>query len=464
MKTDTIIRCSNHNNARAAWECTKCGKSLCPSCAAPDHVDNMGDVIRCIHCGGIAKAIMVERQVEPWWKKLPLFLKAIFSLRGIGELFIVAIFLVITGFMSIVPLIGFIFKYSLYYGILASFLFLVLQHATDGNDDLPALTDMGRDLSEILVAALRIILSTALVWVPLIIYVITKHATITVDGLYSDPVILAIGIIGVIFVPAAFILAALTDSAIDALNPVNVFGVIMRAPGQYLGVAIFSGALFFGKVVLQPLILLFALKIAGTSFLLVLLTAPVIMAIMLMFPTLMAMVLGWFVHQNAELFDLPPGGQMVAVMPRARPLANLAEKKIKEESQEPVQSFPDALELESTPEEALVGSLKMGNDSIALESYRKINEQGRVPDLEVEQEIQLAPILERAGDLKGAVHSYRRAVKKDLQGPLASKALFHAARILHDGLGAKEDAKKLAKFLLEKFPTDGLAQQAQRFL
>ncbi len=463
-----VIKCSTHKNARAAWECGKCGKALCTACAAPDHVEKMGDVIRCIHCGGIAKAIMVERPVDPWWRKIPAFFGAILSLGGIGKLFVVAVMLLIAGFMAIVPFLGFIFAWIFYLGILGSFLIFVLQGSTDGKEKLPSLSDMGHELSDLLAAALRMTLASAIVWIPFLIYIFSSPSGFIASaksGLWKDPVILSIVIVGIMYLPAAFILAALTDSALNAANPVAVFGIIMRAPGEYLGIAIFTAVVFFGNAALEPVLLKISIKVAGHSGFIMLLLAPVMSTIKLILPTLDFMVLGWFIHQNAELFDLPGGGNLVAAMPRARPMGQLSQQLVQKELQvQPSFEPPAALELESTPEEALSGSLKMGNDSIALESYRKIIAAGRVPELDTDQEMDLAQVLERAGDLKGAVHSYRRAVKKNMQDTRTPDALFNAARILHDGLGAKEDAKKLAKFLVDKFPGHELSQQAQRFL
>jgi hypothetical protein len=116
------------------------------------------------------------------------------------------------------------------------------------------------------------------------------------------------------------------------------------------------------------------------------------------------------------------------------------------------------------PARALEKSLQSGDNPGAMVAYQKLQAAGHKPELAPELELRLANILERQGLSLDAAHACRRAADRDLQGPLATRAIFTAARLLVERVGEVEQGKVMYRYLIENYPEDPLAQRAQEML
>jgi hypothetical protein len=129
-----------------------------------------------------------------------------------------------------------------------------------------------------------------------------------------------------------------------------------------------------------------------------------------------------------------------------------------------VEPIPLEPEPELDPARALEKSLKSGDNPGAVDAYRKLQAAGLKPDLLPELELRLANILERQGLSLDAAHACRRAADRDLKGPLATRAIFTAARLLVERVGEVEQGRAMYQYLVENYPDDPLSERAKEML
>ena len=466
-----VSRCSSHPNARAAWRCSSCNKLLCPDCAADASQANV-KLVACLHCGSIAEQLQVQRSVRGWPAMLPTFAKSVLSLQGFGQYLVIAAIMCFGMAIALFPFFGSIMAMVVIYGAWGGYLFSVLRAASGGEHDLPSLRDIGSSAGELIATTFRLALATAIVWVPLLVIFYNQTASgayqIGLVGMsnWSNPVVLLVQLFAVVYIPAAFVLAAMADSALDVINPLSVLAVIARVPGRYFSMALFCAVLYALNKLLEFglwMVFLRFLMSGRVGFLGGLMLVFIILALLMALPTLIALVLGRFMYQNAETFGLAAASTVSqAAMPGAFPRGSLPEPD--QATQAPVAAAPVALELESTPSEVLLGALKSGHDGMALDAYRRLVAGGQSPQLHPEQELLLSQILDNGGDTMGAVHALRRAAQTDLRGPMASRALYLAASLLIDKAGAAAEGQTLLRYLVDNYPGDPWAERASRLL
>jgi hypothetical protein len=402
---------------------------------------------------------MVRKQIVPYWGMFGRFLKAIFSLEGLLQFLGLAVVLYLVGR---IPLIGGI----LYGGIWVSYYFLVINKASTGKTQLPRPADFTDFVDDVVLPLIRFILAILILVVPTYLYVRSRvgfaYLFLNPRDALADPVLLLIIALSVIYFPAAIITAAITRSTVAMLNPMVILGIILRIPGHY-----FLTVLVWGIMNVADLWLMGLLTPVLARFYVSLLTPIVFTAVGLIIPILTAFVLGWLIYQNGEVLGFTQGRElMVPEVPGATPRGTLpAPQEPRIESRpEPVEPIPLEPEAESNPAQALQTSLERGDNPGAVDAYQKIQAAGLKPELPPELELRLANILERQGLSLDAAHACRRAADRNLKGPLATRAIFTAARLLVERVGEIEQGKAMYRYLIENYPKDPLAQRAQEML
>lgn len=436
---------------------------MCPGCAAEDSVHG-AKIVRCATCGGVAEVLMVRKQIVPYWGMFGEFLKAIFSLEGLLQFLGLAVILYLVGR---IPLVGGI----LYGGVWVSYYFLIITKASTGTTRLPRPADFTDFVDDMVLPLVRFILATLILVIPTYLYVRSQvgfaHLFMNPREALADPVLLLIIALSVIYFPAAIITAAITRSTIAMLNPMVILGIIMRIPGHY-----FLTVLVWGIMNVADLWLMGLLTPVLARFYVPLLIPIVFTAVGLIIPILTAFVLGWLIYQNGEVLGFTQGRElMVPEVPGATPRGTLPapqEPRVEStlEPVEPISLEPVPLEPEDHPDPARVleDSLKSGDNPGAMEAYQKLQAAGLKPELPPELELRLANILEREGLSLDAAHACRRAADRDLQGPLATRAIFTAARLLVERVGEVEQGKTMYRYLVENYPDDPLSERAKEML
>ena len=222
----------------------------------------------------------------------PAFARAIFSLEGMLQFFAIAIALYAAGWL---PLVG---------GILSKFIFIsyyfkVILHSALGSETLPEPAEF-TDFGAIFGPVFRFFLATTLIWLPALLYVIFVVGVAGFDIKQVSPPILVLLVgIGVVYFPAAIIVAAISDSTLAMLNPMITMQMILRFPGQYLLTVAVWGVLNIIDGALM--ILLFGIS---RAFYVPVLTPVLLSMVGLIIPIFTAFILGRLIHQNAEHFKM----------------------------------------------------------------------------------------------------------------------------------------------------------------
>lgn len=306
--------CSNHSHRPAAWQCSRCGRSLCEECAQGEQKPGLPTVV-CVHCGGIAKAIRKPKAIRKYWQMFPDFLGALFGWKGLLQLLAVAVVVQVCMFLGILGV-------GVGWGLYAGYYFLVLRTASIGSLELPKPADFSNPVDDILLPLIRLFLAMTLPIVPPIAYLILRYkAGFLAEpmALLTDPILLVICLVCIAWVPGALIVAAMNESAAAQLNPLSVLSIVSRIPKEYaltvlvwIGLQVANGALSFGGTVLAETV-----------------PIPIVMPILLRFvglfvPMLTAMILGRLIYQNSQVFGLPlTQDEMEPVQPMAIPRGRL---------------------------------------------------------------------------------------------------------------------------------------------
>ncbi|MBW1809698.1 MAG: B-box zinc finger protein [Deltaproteobacteria bacterium] len=487
--------CTKHMNARAAWRCSKCDSTLCPACAVTANIQRT-EIIRCLSCGGVAQQIMTQKVIVPYWGMFGVFLQAIFSLTGLLQILALAAMVFLS---SLIPIVGWVISLGIY----AGYYFLVITRYSFGEEKLPIPADFSDVFDDIFAPFFRFIIGTLLVWVPALLY-INAHVGFGLmfsspAAAFSDPILILIILVSIAYFPGVMITAAVTQSTLAMLNPMIILGIILRIPGHYFLTVIVWGMMTVANAFLRNLVgpILYEHHVF-------LLTGILNEAVGLLIPMLTAMVLGRLVYQNGETLGYhTPKDLTVPEFPGATPQATAPQGGW--EQPKAIQAPIEPIELEedsssavlrpapgggfvaaggppaatkpkaqpqpapaaptaASPTNLLENALQTSDNQAALQAFKKLTESGQVPDLEPQLELRLANLLERSGQSLAAAHACRRAAEKDMQGPMASRAIFTSARLLVEKLGQKQQGAAMYKYLVENFPGDPLSERAREML
>lgn len=429
-------------------------------------------VVRCLSCGAVAQPLKVRKEIKSFLSMIPDFLLAIFSGRGLLHLVVLGLLLTLSGFLAVIPLVGWLAALAAYFGMYATYYFLIIREAVAGNPKAPPATHFSDNALDVLLCAVRFLLGAAVVWVPAIAYLWgPRMAAIAANPMsaLSDPVLLIIAGFGLLYFPAAMITAATTESAISMLNPLMILGIILRIPRHYLGAALLWGALFVGRFFLQAK--LYAALMPAFSVTGMIGKMWLVESVCLILPVLSAFILGWVIYQNGEVLGvLTQSDLWTQAVPNARPAGVLPpggfpknRVRAAPAASAPAPAAAVAPRAASGPSQELRQALAGAPDKV-LEVYRGLAQAGLSPELEPAEELKLAALLDQAGDARGAVLACRRAAKREPTGPLAPRALFTAARLLAERMNKPADAQAMFQYLIKTFPSHELAAQAQENL
>jgi hypothetical protein len=290
--------CSTHALTRAGWQCTSCGRFLCPDCALSKPIRNAADTTLCVHCGNLAQILMVRKDIKPYWTAFPSFVRAMFSTAGVIQMFAVALV------MTLASLLPGASGRGIAMFVFVSYYFQVIRRCAQGQEHLPEPDDFtGLENYWIMT---RFSFASALIWAPAVYYVFRNATPLEI---LNDPARVfrtyfdgwAAGLIafGIIYYPAAIITAAIAESILAMLNPMITIRMMLRIPGQYFAtvlVWLFIAGLDYA----------FGAMVSGFQALvhIPILSALVIQFFKLPLPILTGFILGRLIFQNAEDFGI----------------------------------------------------------------------------------------------------------------------------------------------------------------
>jgi hypothetical protein len=407
---------------------------------------------------------------------MPDFFLALLTPRGAGQLGGVGLFLAICTLLYLVLLsafhwLGLIVFLLLFYGAWAGYYFTILRETALGKQGLPKLQGLTEGIGAYFLSAIRFLLASALVLLPAWLYI--RHVgwhLLLFQGWYHDPIILLLLAFALVYLPAALITASVTESTLAMLNPGMVLGIILRIPAHYLGVVVAWGLLMFAGIFVEGWLLTKLLAGSWPGVFGLLGKLWLSMSVGMIPTTVSAMLLGWVIFQNGEkLGTLRSSDLLVPAFPGAKPVGVAPDggwepKEKARKKAERVEPLPLEEAPAKPPQVALQDALAGETSDRVLAAYRRVQAAGFAPELKPELELRLAALLDKNEDSLGAVMACRRAAEKDPRGPVAARAIFTAARLLVERVGAIQDGVALYRYLLENYPGDELAERARGML
>jgi hypothetical protein len=248
--------CRKHPRVKAGWYCNTCSADLCPDCVATHALGHRQAPMEvCCQCRRAVKPLTVHRAdlVRFWHRvldapKYPLGTVGLVSLAGLG--FVRALTSYV-GFMSMLTMGGAVFL--LRQGLYWAFIFFIIRDSAQGASKMGVFGF--RDIqSDVVVPAIKGLLSTALVWLPAAVYI----AMVSEEGVLGilsyegnkDPIVWLLGIVGILYGPMA-LLAGATDLGFGyILNPIRIFSFIRRMGRDYfVAIGAIAVVVVFGRIV-----------------------------------------------------------------------------------------------------------------------------------------------------------------------------------------------------------------------
>ena len=225
--------CSTHPQEIAGWKCERCGKKFCSQCVQYQTF-GMVKVAVCDQCKDRCIELKPPRMVKPFWTQIPQMLSYPFVKGG-------AAITIIGAIVAMLPYIGLIiYPYSL----------SILNASARGKDRMPDWPDFSDIWEDILLPALRLMIGSLYVFVPLGIYIYLKFKLIfdisdpsTFMKILLDPINLLFIIFAWVYLPMVTIIVAVFKRLMPALNPITVFRLINAIKKEYF-IMLLLGLLF----------------------------------------------------------------------------------------------------------------------------------------------------------------------------------------------------------------------------
>jgi hypothetical protein len=219
--------CSYHPTRAARFHCPRCEANFCPECIARRQTEVYGtkrDFFFCPKCNVHAEILSVGSFITPFWNRLPKFFA--YPLRP-RPLLLILLFASLGIFMHQVPFLGLIvgvvsIKYS----------YAVLRNTVRGDLRPPALSYevLGQDIG--------------VAFKQVAIYAIIGGAVALVFGFMGVGIGLLSLFFGILLIPSMIIVLAISDSLINAVNPVAFVTVAYRIGWGYLLMYLFLALLY----------------------------------------------------------------------------------------------------------------------------------------------------------------------------------------------------------------------------
>ncbi|BCE01233.1 hypothetical protein [Marinicellulosiphila megalodicopiae] len=215
-----MIHCKYHPSKDATYFCKVCNVDCCDQCT---DVSEYLDENRCFKCNSHMQQVKQNQIKKPFWRRLQASFRYPLDIKTLG---VIALFVLISG---LIPSLPFKFILSLIvFGTLFKYLFTCLKHTAMGEFNPPDPIDA---IEGGFVLALKVIgLFVVLAFVIKFMFDVINYqlAAIVTFAIF-------------LLLPAIVMVLALTDSLVEALNPMNVIHAAVQLGLQYL---VFLGFIF----------------------------------------------------------------------------------------------------------------------------------------------------------------------------------------------------------------------------
>lgn len=475
-------RCNYHPERAARWRCNHCRTELCGECrVAPQAV---GHQPTCPACERELRSLGVEHAITPFWQRMPSLFAYPFHAAPLMTMTLLAL-------ATLFALVPFPFLPLVVFGAIwfafYRMAYAALQLTAHGDLEPPATQSMDA--------------GTAVVWKQLGLFVASAFVIGIAMATLGEGFALVLGIVFLFAMPAVIMRLAITESFVQAINPLAWLEIILRTGGAYFILLIFTYLLTGGVGAVQAL-----LVTAGLPIVVVL---PAATFARMYFLLITFHLIGYFLYQYHERLglDLPedvvdrnlsadvekqsaaPGAGNPAV-PAESPLLGrvrilLQEGKTEEAAERLVQKLRSEGGSEAEHDQYrrlldLLGDqtqlLRHGKAyiSILLERNRSARAAAVAAEclkldsaFEPEDPAQvaiLARAAESAGHWRQALQLTNAFAKRHPGHPDIPANYFLAARLLSEQMHRDDQARKVLHGLLKKHPEHELAPQMRQYL
>ena len=468
------IVCDYHPQKRAHWYCPSCNKNYCSSCAIIRETDMYGakKIHRlCPHCNLDLQTHSAENIIEPFWRILHKFFAYPFQSRPLILMLILSsAFVIISGPGLFYSLLRFVL-----WAVLLKYSFCVLKKTATGSLEAPELNMKNlSDNFEIVFKQIAIYLITAFLFIE-----IAKTAGAFVGILFL--------LFSFLSIPAMLLVLIATDSLIAALNPMIFVRVAWRIGWGYLLMYFFyvllgsaPNTITYLTVGHLPLLLVLFISFFAKSY-------YVIISYHLM---------GYVLYQyhedigyEVEIEDQSYLKEATEALEGDEELIRRANILLREGK------APEALKLIKDRTGGNIDNLQLADlyfrllktsgdaKEVVLFGKKYLEMLANHADAEkltgvytdcVSRDknfplpapvaFKIAKTLTNHGHHKEAVAAYNRFIKSNPEHRLVPEAYYMAAGIIEKEFGNKQQALKILKGLMKKYPNHGIMPYVKRYV
>jgi hypothetical protein len=478
MKSKPLARCKRHSSAIAGWRCDGCGAALCPDCVEARRMQTV-DLLSCRACGDRAETLLVHRSEQASLAdRLGNVWRYPFTQNGLALVLGAGTLLTVLGYLTQAAFIlGRWLPAALSAGIFwGSFLAIVRASGRGENDvPIPDYSELGADW---FAPALRGLLATSVVWLPLVVYLVLvggwnvrqyvdrlmedpmffatgRFHSIPGEGLLKDPVAWVLGLVGLAYLPMSLVLAATGTSLLDIINPLRGVRAIGRLGRDY-GVTL--GALFtLGLVFL--VVRLVASGIRALDFGIGTRWPAEVLEVFV--PLIMARVLGLLLYTRGDALGYgPPSDYLTPVLLEATPSTSLRAESALPPAPEAMGAATPEAPAPAEQVQALARAVEKRDVSLALALYQMLD---GVPPSAIAPAVHLfvGQASATEGQYELAVRALESAADVAPEDPLAPRALVLLARVFSERMRDEARAQGLYQYIVDRYPDTDASRFAQ---
>ncbi|MBZ4371021.1 tol-pal system YbgF family protein [Corallococcus sp. AS-1-6] len=457
--------CAGHPGAAAGWRCEHCEALLCPACVETRRAGTVEYTV-CVRCQGTANVLLRHRSHRSLAARLPGALRFPFTAPGLQALAAVVIVLTVLRMAVVGIVVIAVLPLTLALGVFWAAFFALVRSAArgDAEPEGPGFTDLVRDN---LVPGLMGLCVSGGVFLPALVRAwgllesaspdeVLKRVTHPVDTLsapvfWADPLFWGLAVLGLLWLPWALLVAAMSRSVFAALNPLRALACI-RAVGRDARVVT---AVFLLLALLQGGLHQVAEAVLGLP--IVIVPRLIAEALTCLVPFAAANVLGLvlFVHGDA-LGYLPARDHLEPTLgdtaPQRGPVA------LRESQAEPEAPAPDAAGVEAQVAE-LGAAVEARDVAKALALYGALHVLPRLKLLP-SHHLFIGQAAAVEGDFPLSVKALEAAADTAPEEPTAPRALVLLARVQGEKLGNTVRAEELYRYIVHRYPDTDAARFA----
>jgi len=233
--------CKRHPGARAGWACDACTSLLCADCTAEQRT-GIAVLNVCCLCGSIARRLTLRRsEMMPFFDRLLGAPKFPLTSSGLTAMAVVAGVFTLNSYGSAFMLGQAIYVAIIVRGIYWGYIFSLIR-STGRGSRVVSTPDFTNITDDIIMPAVRGVVSALVVWLPAMVYVALTHEAgvfgviaVMFDPaeILSRPLLMLLLVAGMAYLPMAMLCAATEISFFEILNPFVISRAIGRVGSDY---------------------------------------------------------------------------------------------------------------------------------------------------------------------------------------------------------------------------------------